>query len=281
MYQIFGVIGGDRRLEELAKLLRRDGHRVFTYGLEGNRKPEHLERAAAAEVVILPLPLCTENGVIRGEIPSLRPAELFDRIRPGTLVLGGQVTEEVVCEAKKRGLTLVDYFRREELTVANAAATAEAAVRIAMIHRETMLTGCQCLVLGFGRIGKLLAHRLSGLRAQVTAAARKQEDLAWIRAYGWQAAPMDQLQEHLKTAQLVINTVPAPVLSSEQITLLPKDCLCIDVASVPGIAAGAAAERGITCLWERGLPGRLLPQSAAAIIRDTVYTIIKERKTES
>ena len=66
MKQTIGIIGGDRRQAELAGLLAQDGHPVRTYGLE-EWLPESgcaLEQAAAAEVVILPLPLCREPGIL-------------------------------------------------------------------------------------------------------------------------------------------------------------------------------------------------------------------------
>ena len=54
MKKSFGVVGGDKRQQELAALLRRDGHTVFTYGL-GEKTPIGL--ALEAEVIVLPLPL--------------------------------------------------------------------------------------------------------------------------------------------------------------------------------------------------------------------------------
>ena len=74
-------------------------------------------------------------------------------------------------------MKLEDYFLREELTVANAAATAEAAIQVAMEHLDRTLLGMDCLVVGFGRIGKLLSSRLHGLGGRVTATARKPGDL--------------------------------------------------------------------------------------------------------
>ena len=66
--------------------------------------------------------------------------------------------------------------------MANAAATAEAAIQVAMERLDRTLLGMECLVLGFGRIGKLLCHRLHGLGARVSAAARRPADLAWVSA---------------------------------------------------------------------------------------------------
>ena len=52
---LFGIIGGDRRQEELLALLRRDGYTVAACGVAGEMD---WDAAVAAEVVILPLQLC-------------------------------------------------------------------------------------------------------------------------------------------------------------------------------------------------------------------------------
>ena len=279
MNKTFGVIGGDRRQAELARLLAADGCTVCTYGLNGWKPGGEgaLEQAAAAEVVILPLPLCRGDGVLNCEEAPMPTSELFRFLRKPRLVLAGQVQPAQRREAEDRGLELVDYFRREELTVANAAATAEGAVQVAMEHLDRTLLGMDCLVLGFGRIGKLLCHRLQGMGARVSAAARKPGDLAWIRAYGWQALEIGSLDGRLGDFRAVFNTVPSLILDASRLAQLPPDCLCVDLASVPGIDLAAAEARGLPQVWARSLPGRLVPRTAAAVIRDAVYYILEER----
>ena len=170
-------------------------------------------------------------------------------------------------------LGVLDFFLLEELAVATAAATAEGAVQTAMEHLDRTLLGMDCLVLGFGRIGKLLSHRLHGLGARVTATARRPEDLAWIRAYGYRALETGKLDGRLSAFGAVFNTIPSPVLGASLLSQLPGDCLLMDLASVRGIEA---AENGPEILWARSLPGRLTPRSAAAAIRDAVYYILLE-----
>ena len=58
---------------------------------------------------------------------------------------------------------------------------------------------------------------------------------------------------------------------------LPRDCLCVDLASVPGIEQTAAAALGLPWVWARSLPGRMVPATAAAAIWDAVDSILKER----
>ena len=277
MSRTFGVIGDDRRQAELARLLAEDGYTVWTYGMETQGETETLEQAAAADVVILPLPLCRGEGILNCEKAPLPTGELFPRFRLSQLLLAGQVKMAQRHEAELCGLTLVDYFLREEVAVANAAATAEAAIQVAMGRLDRTLLGLRCLVVGFGRIGRLLAQRLHGLGAEVTATARKPEDLAWVRAYGWHALKTGGLDGALGSFGAVFNTVPSPVLNRQLLKQLPKDCLCVELASIQGIDLAAAEELGLPHVWARSLPGQMVPRTAAAVIQDAVYNILKER----
>ena len=278
MKRCFGLIGGDRRQAELAGLLGSDGHSVLTYGLRQWKaaNPVSMEEALGADVVVLPLPLCRGEGVLNCEEGPVPTLELFRRLRPEQRVLAGQVQPEQRREAASCGMILEDYFLREELTVANAAATAEAAVQVAMEHMDRSLLGMECLVLGYGRIGKLLSHRLRGMGAQVTATARKPEDLAWIKAYGLPGLKTAELDGKLKEFGVVFNTIPSMILDQTLLAQLPKDCLCVDLASRQGIDLAAAERMGLQTVWARSLPGRLLPRTAAEAIRDAVYYILLE-----
>ena len=77
--------------------------------------------------------------------------------------------------------------------------------------------------------------------------------------------------------QARIGPAPAPVFGRERLRELKLGCLCVDVASVQGIDLAAAEELGLPNIWARMLPGKLMPRTAGRIIRDTVYTIIKEQ----
>lgn len=110
----------------------------------------------------------------------------------------------------------------------------------------------------------------------MTAAARKPEDRAWIRAFGLRDVSSLSLDGKLDDFGLVFNTVPAPVLNEALLAQLPETCLCVDLASQPGIDQAAAERLGRPCVWARSLPGRLLPRTAAETIRDAVYYILLE-----
>lgn len=281
----FWVAGGDLRQVKLAQLLQEDGHSVQTYAMERRPDPGRLPGSDTikgmeqADCVILPLPVMAEQGMLNAALSDLRVPvlELLEGLSPGQVVCAGKVTPDMRRLAEAKGLILRDYFDREELAVANAVPTAEGTIQIAMEELPTTLYGLRVLVIGFGRLGKILAHRLHGLGAKVTVSARKYGDLAWIEAYGYRSEHTGQLTGWLGAYDLVINTVPARVLELPQLLDLKEDCLVIDLASRPGgVDRKAAAQLGIKVIWALSLPGKAAPATSGRIIRDTIYHILQE-----
>ena len=160
---------------------------------------------------------------------------------------------------------------------ANDVPTCEGALQLAMEQTEHTLQGASCLVIGYGRIGALLAHKLHALDAAVTVSARSPRDFARIEADGMRALDTRSLAGRLSAFQLMFNTVPAPVLGAAELSSLSTGCLVIDLASLPGgISADAKLPAGCRLLHALSLPGRVAPLSAARAIHDTVLTILQE-----
>ena len=169
-----------------------------------------------------------------------------------------------------------DYLSREELAVRNGVPTAEGAIEAAMAATDVTLCGTPCLVIGFGRIGKLLAHRLRGLGAEVTVSARRLDDLAWIDAFGYRGLRTNRLAGRLGSFRIVFNTVPNMVLTEELLRDLPRECVLLELASQPGFDRAAAEARVLTCVSALGLPGKAAPETAARAIKLTLEKIWEE-----
>ena len=167
------------------------------------------------------------------------------------------------------------YARREEYQIAIARLTAEGA--IALLRPETGLSGAHILLLGYGRIARLLARELQKAGALVTAAARSGEQRAWAEAEGIEALPLDALSGALDRFDVIIGTIPAPVLTEPLLAIVRKDALLLELASAPGgIDAAAAHERGLRYIRAPGLPAKYATERAAVILRDAVYAAAAE-----
>ena len=282
----FWVLGGDMRQGKLAQLLSEDGHRVHAYALEEGVVPAggltvegSLLGAGEADCVVLPLPVTQGEGKLNCPLSRLEPTlvQVMEALRPGQMVCGGRVDPVTEALAGQRGITVLDYFAREELAVANAVPTAEGAVQLAMEHLPITVHGARTLVLGFGRVGRMTAQRFHALGARVTAAARRYEQLAWARAMGLDAQRLEELAGWLCGYDLIVNTVPARVLGRRELEDTRADCLILDLASKPGgVDLSAAADLGRTVIWALSLPGKVAPVTAGAAIQTAIYNMLQE-----
>ena len=196
MKPAIAVLGGDLRQVYLSRLLEADGRHVMTWGLEKGGAPcaVPLHQALEARVLVLPLPVWRDGAL---NLPltdtRLETEDLWPRLRTDQLLLGGMTGELPPRLREDFGLTLLDYYDREELQAANAVPTAEGAIALALELTDRTLCGSRCLVMGFGRIGKVLSDRLRALGAEVAVSARKYADLAWVRAMGCAPCRTDAL----------------------------------------------------------------------------------------
>ncbi len=282
----FAIIGGDMRQACLTELFASDGHCITAFGLE---KAGHIKGArqgilneaaiSGYDCYVLPLPVSNQNGCLNTPLSDtgINLISLLRSFPKGSLICGGRIEEDYINLCSELGLSVFDYFKREELAIANAAITAEGAIQIAMEETGITLSRAKVLVVGYGRVGKMLSHRLHSLGAEVTVSARKLSDMAWIKAYGYKAVNTAQLETVLPEFDIIFNTVPARVLGEDRLKLVDPSCLCIELASKPGgMDFNAASGLGLKSIWALSLPGRVAPVTAGTIIRDTIYNILRE-----
>ena len=282
----FAIIGGDLRQIRLANALADEGYPVSVYGFDPDApyltlcpKNSLSEALEGANIVVLPLPAVAEAGFIstpyfKGKIEV---SPLLEKMNKNQILLGGKIDEALKTLIDVHNIYAIDYFMREELTVLNAIPTAEGAISIALNETATTLCGSKCLVIGFGRIGKVLCKMLSGIGAKVCAAARKPDAFAWIDAYGYDKCHTDSIESIIGEYDIIFNTVPHKVLGKKTLKNVQSDALIIDLASKPGgVDLNAAKEYGVKTVWALSLPGRVAPISAGDIIKQTILNICAE-----
>lgn len=279
------VLGGDLRFAYLAEELTHAGFDVTAYGFEGvNFLPSHqdddLEKAIRqAKIIILPLPVSKNLKTLNAplfskEIPVQTVLDAVDKSR---ILFGGMFTRDMYKTLKGRGIKIYDYFQREESAVMNAAVTAEGALELAMHELPTTLWGSNCLVTGYGRIGKILQKTLCGLGANVTVAARKYSDRAWAKTLGAESIAISEIAQHAGKYDVIFNTVPHEIIGKNELEKMRGDVLIIDLASAPGGVDFKEAERlQLNVKWALSIPGKVAPKTAGQIILSAVLNILEE-----
>lgn len=282
MENSFSIIGGDTRNCELAKMLANEGNQVYVYGLEksnlGEQAIENVEICNTLEDAIC------QGNIIIGPIPFTRDGELlnsplannkielndFASWLDNKLLYAGNIPEKFYTMSKDIKVIINDLMKIEELAVLNIIATAEGAISKIIENTDFNLQSSNVLIIGFGRIGKILSNKLRLLGANVTCSARKQTDLAWIEAYGYKPVNTYKL-ENLERYNVIINTIPYIILKKELLKKVSKDCLLLELASKPGGFDLQAVEKlGLNYVPALGLPGKIAAKTSAKFLKNFI-----------
>lgn len=285
MFRTVSVIGGDLRQLTIAGMLAADGYDVIIYGFDRDIKTDNLTHAdnlSAAldsEIIILPVPVTFDNIKVNmpfsDEVLTLK--SLTDGINPLSIVFGGRISRTLSSELESRGIMHRDYMKRDELAIRNAVPTAEGAIEIAISETPITLHGSKCLVMGYGKVGKVLARFLDGLGANTYVEARKYADLALIESHGCIPLTMKEAKTRINEFDVIFNTIPALVLTKDVLSGVNPDSLIIDLASKPGgVDFESARELGVKVIWALSLPGKVAPVTAGIIIKDTITNMLSE-----
>ncbi len=280
----YTILGGDKRSLELGNLLMKDGKDVCIFGFDRLDQYEEesvklKEAVEYADVIIGSLPFSTDDININAPFANevIQVDAVFNLMSEKQVLIGGKLSAEHEKKLKNKNLKSADYFKREEMQVLNAIPTAEGAIQIAMEETPFTLHNSNVMILGYGRIGKVLSKMLHGIGANVHVEARSCRDLAWIRNNGYIPVCPKELKEYLPRMNVVFNTIPQIILNRELLRSIDSNCTVIDLASKPGgIDFEAAGEMGIKAISALGLPGKAAPVTAAMAIKDTIYNIIEE-----
>lgn len=282
----YTVIGGDLRNVKLAEAITSDGNQVNLFGFRDAgfetilKEIDDLDGAIDdSQIVIGPLPCTNDNETLNTPFhkEKILINEVFKKMKKSQLFIAGRISDKIAQLAKAYNVYTIDILEREEMAVLNSIPTAEGAIQIAMEELPITLNGSKILILGYGRLGKVLARMLSGIGADVYVEARKYSDIAWLKVYGINPIYINELDKYLSNMDVIFNTIPTRILNSNMLKIIEKNCLVIDLASKPG---GVDFERakmlGIKVIWALSLPGKVAPVTAANYMKHTIYNIIEE-----
>lgn len=281
----FGIIGGDLRQIYLAKKLQKDKNEVFVCGFENfvdfdKLKLKSLKMSdliSSSKYIILPVPASRNKKVINAPFSNadiVLSEKLFSNLKNKVVFAG--IVSSLIEDVKPSGLYIRDYYQREDFLIPNALLTAEGAVSIALKEYGKSIFSSRCLVVGFGRIGKILAKLLKNMGAKVTVSARSVKDISLAKISGFETTNVSKINEKADF-DLIFNTVPALVLDAAVLSFLSSARMIIDLASDPGGTDKFAAEElGIKLIPALGIPGKCFPEAAGEIIADVIYKMIEE-----
>ncbi|MCD7944500.1 MAG: hypothetical protein LUH43_06440 [Clostridia bacterium] len=241
-----------------------------------------------ADAVIFPLPTTRDGETVSGTFPAMRLSDAVSRIHScsdSALFITGMAPEGFRAECEELSHPCRDIYDSETFAEANAAITAEGTLFSYMKAGRGTVRGKRVLITGFGRVARNTAGLFASLGAEVTVAARSESALSEAAANGYGTARLFAFGEKLvgeklaaiSRADLIINTVPARIISGYELAAIEDGAVIIELASAPyGIDPAEAEKYGHTVIRLPSLPASYAPREAADIIKNEVLRIFGE-----
>lgn len=163
----------------------------------------------------------------------------------------------------------LDFMKDDVVVTKNARITAEATVSEILQNSIYGIKNEKFLIAGFGKCGREIARLLQAMDAKVTVLARSKGARIEAKEMGLDAMDFAYGPDEAYGTRVLINTVPAKVITRRIIDELATDSLIIDIASGAGGCDKQAAERrGIKLVHALGLPGKYTTKASAKILYD-------------
>ncbi len=282
------VLGGDaRQLEIIRKLTELDakvalvGFEQLDHAFTGASK-ERLDEVDFSQVDAIILPVPGTN--LEGEIDTIfsnekivLTKEIVEQTPEHCTIFSG-ITNKYLDElVKQTDRKLIQLFERDDVAIYNSIPTVEGTIMMAIQHTDFTIHGSNIVVLGLGRVGMSVARTFHHLGGKLKVGARKSEHLARISEMGLNPFHLDDLKQQISDCDILINTIPAHVVTAQVISKMPSHTLIIDLASKPGGTDFRYAEkRGVKALLAPGLPGIVAPKTAGQILANVLSQLLQD-----
>jgi dipicolinate synthase subunit A len=283
------IIGGDaRQLEVIRKLSKLDatihlvGFDQLDHGFTGANKLD-LEELPTKDLdgIILPVSGTGFNGEVETIFSNKKiilSKDILSKTKENCTVYTGISNSYLNQTIQETNRKIVKLFERDDVAIYNSIPTAEGTIMMVIQHTDITIHSSNVMVLGLGRVGMSVARSFANLSANVKVGARKPEHIARISEMGLKAFHLENIKEEVKDIDVCINTIPAPIISSNVISAMPAHTLIVDLASKPGGTDFKYAEkRGIKAILAPGLPGIVAPKTAGQIIANVMTQLLLDK----
>lgn len=290
MYDI-AVIGGDIRQIYMIKRLLSCHFSIITYGLshpliEGLVKhgATMADTIQASSVIVSAIPFSKDGYAISALTSSsdMTVSCFLDSITTGQTIFAGMFSKEIQTAFIEKKVQFFDFMTNDSVAILNGIATAEGSIMKAIEVSSGNLHNSKVLITGFGRCGKVLAQKLSGLSCQVTIATRTASDRALAKALGFYAISFDELSSYISEFEYIFNTVPTLIIDKNLLKKVSTEATLIDLASLPGgFDFSSARELSLNIHHFLGIPGKVAPKASGDILVDFIFQTNVLRKKVS
>jgi dipicolinate synthase subunit A len=288
---VIGMLGGDKREQEIARLAAATGAQVRAHGFpwpqQGIPGVQQLNEPTAvlkgARLALFPIPGIAPSGALfapAAPAPIVPDRAMLASMAPRAHIILGWADANLKANAEALAIKLHEYEWDRSLMLQRTPAIIEGLLKIVIENTAITIHNANACVVGQGTIGAVLARYLVALGAHTHVAARNAEQRAAAYVAGATPHLLTELPALAPSLDLVFSTVPSRVVGEDVLSRLRKTALIVDLAAPPGGVDFEAAKRlGLNAVWGRGLGSRA-PVTVGASqwggIRERIEAILRE-----
>lgn len=281
------VLGGDQRYLTCIEQLKRYA-KVYLVGYDVIYKEQNLLLQCVPfeelDALILPIAGLSQDYEVAAIYSNERiylDESYFLRLKKGAQIFTGVASKLLHEITRQSNAQLIEIFKRDDVAIYNAVPTAEGTIMLAIKHMKKMLYQSRVVLLGFGRVGEIVADRFASLGAEVWVGVRKPEAIAKANSLGYHGFHLNDLSAYINTTDLFINTIPKVILTKDELERMNRHQLIIDLASMPGgVDFEFAKKNGLHVIHALGIPGKVAPKTAGDIIAKAIIDEMSHIKIE-
>jgi dipicolinate synthase subunit A len=263
-----GMLGGDRREQEIARRAAATGADVRAYGFPwpegGIAGVVYLSDPAAvldnAKFALFPIPGMSLTGALfapAAEKPIIPDRALLSRMAVPAHIILGWADKNLKMHADALSIRLHEYEWDRSLMLHRTPAIVEGLLKIVIENTDSTIHGANACVVGQGTIGAVLTRYLVAVGARTAVVARNPEQRAAAFVAGATPHRFEELPDIASRLDLLFSTVPARVVGETVLSQLKRSALIVDVAAPPGgVDFNCAKRLGLKAIWGRGLGSR-------------------------
>jgi dipicolinate synthase subunit A len=286
-----GMLGGDKREQEIARRAGATGADVRAYGFpwpdEGIPGVKHIadpaKVLAGAHFALFPIPGIAATGALfapAASAPIIPGRAMLAGLAKNAHIILGWADRNLKAHCDALSITLHEYEWDRSLMLERTPAIIEGLLKIVIENTAITIHNSEACVVGQGTIGAVLARYLVALGARTHIAARNPEQRSAAYVAGATPHLLEDLPQLVPQLDLLFSTVPTRVVGEDILARMKKTAFIADLAAPPGGVDFDTAKRlGLNAIWARGLGSRA-PVTVGASqwrgIRERIERILQE-----
>ncbi len=198
-------------------------------------------------------------------------AKAVENLERRCVLIGGRADEEGAAAIKEKEICHFNILLDEDFQAENSRLTAEGALLAVLDRSLISLKDINALIVGFGRTGAAVASLFQKIGVAFDVATSSSFRPARAFANKVIATGEDDLSAY----DVVINTVPLPVISDKALLTMKQGAVYIELASKPAANLEYARYLGVDADIYPALPARVCPKSAAQAMKNYILGVLK------